>query len=66
MDLCRLYAVVAFLAALYFASVAEGKPGRILIKHNKKRGIFELNKAVLEDLWQLQRPIRVIAVVGDA
>ena len=25
-----------------------------------------MNKAVLEDLWQLQRPIRVIAVVGDA
>ncbi|PFX28358.1 hypothetical protein AWC38_SpisGene6933 [Stylophora pistillata] len=66
MDLGRCCAFVAFLAVLYFASVAEGKPARILIKYNKTRDIFELNRTVLDDLWELQRPIRVIAVVGDA
>ena len=66
MDLGKCCAVVAFLAALYFPSITQQKPARILIKFKKTEDIFELNKAVLEDLLQLQRPIRVIAVVGDA
>ena len=66
MDFGKCCAVVAFLAALYFPSITQQKPAEILIKYNKTEDIFELNKAVLEDLLQLQRPIRVIAVVGDA
>ena len=66
MDFGKCCAVVAFLAALYFPSITQQKPARILIKFDKTEDIFELNKAVLEDLLQLQRPIRVIAVVGDA
>ena len=66
MDFGKCCAVVAFLAALYFPSITQQKPAEILIKFDKTEDIFELNKAVLEDLLQLQRPIRVIAVVGDA
>lgn len=66
MDVRKSCAVVAFFAALYFASDTQGKPAQLLIKFNKTRQIFELNQTVLEEMWGLQRPIRVIAVVGDA
>jgi len=36
------------------------------MKFNKTQKTFELNETVLEELSQLQRPVRVIAVVGDA
>ncbi|KAJ7380209.1 hypothetical protein OS493_010922 [Desmophyllum pertusum] len=57
------------LVAFYFPSDVQGKPAGLLIKFNKdnkERKIFELNRAVLEEISQLQRPIRVIAVVGDS
>ena len=58
--------LIAMFVAIYFASNAEGEPARLLMKFNKTRKTFELKRAVLQDLSQLQRPIRVIAVVGDA
>ena len=42
------------------------KPAKLLLKYNSTRETFELNRDALEELSQLQRPIRVIAVVGDA
>lgn len=36
------------------------------MKFNKTQKTFKLNETVLEELSQLQRPVRVIAVVGDA
>ena len=36
------------------------------MKYNHTRKTFELNRDALEELSQLQRPIRVIAAVGNA
>ena len=38
----------------------------LFMKFNKTEKTFELNQTVLEELSRLQRPIRVIAAVGDA
>ena len=58
--------LIAMSIAIYFASNAQGEPARLLLKFNKTQKTFELNQSVLEELSHLQRPVRVIAVVGDA
>ena len=58
--------IIAMFVAIYFASNAQGKKARLLMKFNKTQKTFELKRDVLEELFRLQRPVRVIAVVGDA
>ena len=58
--------LIAMSFAIYFALNAQGEPARLLMKFNKTEKTFELKQAVLEELSQLQRPVRVIAVVGNA
>ena len=58
--------LIAMSIAIYFASNAQGEPARLLLKFNKTRKTFELNQTALVELSHLQRPVRVIAVVGDA
>ena len=45
---------------------SEGKPAQPLLTFNSETEMFELNKDLLLEIAELQRPIRVIAVVGDA
>jgi len=45
---------------------SEGKPAQLLLRFNSETEMFELNKNLLLEIAELQRPIRVIAVVGDA
>ncbi|XP_068721083.1 guanylate-binding protein 5-like [Montipora capricornis] len=58
--------LIAMSIAIYFASNAQGEPARLLLKFNKTGKTFELNPTALVELSHLQRPVRVIAVVGDA
>ena len=58
--------LIAMFVAIYFASNAQGRKAQLLMKFNKTQKTFELQRAALEELSRLQRPIRVIAVVGDA
>lgn len=44
----------------------EGKPAQPLLTFNSEIEIFELNKDLLVEIAELQRPIRVISVIGDA
>ena len=45
---------------------SEGKPAQPLLIFNNETEMFELNKDLLLEIAELQRPIRVIAVIGDA
>ena len=45
---------------------SEGKPAQSLLTFNDETEMFELNKDLLLEIAELQRPIRVIAVTGDA
>ena len=56
----------AILLIFCFASSTQGKPAQKLLKFNNESETYELNRTVLEELSRLQRPIRVIAVLGDA
>ena len=58
--------LIAMFVAIYFVSNAQGEKARLLMKFNKTEKTFELKQAALEELSRLQRPVRVIAVVGDA
>ena len=58
--------LIAISIAILYDSNAQGEPARLLLKFNKTRKTFELKQAVLEELSRLQRPVRVIAAVGDA
>jgi len=48
------------------ARSSEGKPAQPLLTFNSETEMFELNNDLLLEIAELQRPIRVIAVVGDA
>lgn len=58
--------LIAMFVAIYFVSNAQGEKARLLMKFNKTEKTFELKQAALEELSRLQRPVRLIAVVGDA
>lgn len=58
--------LIAMFVTVYFVSNAQGEKARLLMKFNKTEKTFELKQAALEELSRLQRPVRVIAVVGDA
>ena len=45
---------------------SEGKPGQPLLTFNDETEMFELNKDLLLEIAELQRPIRVIAAIGDS
>ena len=45
---------------------SEGKPAQFLLRVDNETEMFELNKDLLLEIAELQRPIRVIAVVGDS
>lgn len=66
MNLLASCFLIAMFVAIYFVSNAQGEKARLLMKFNKTEKTFELKQAALEELSRLQRPVRVIAVVGDA
>ncbi|XP_078376506.1 uncharacterized protein LOC144659857 [Oculina patagonica] len=73
MSLLNSCILVAMLLAIYISSNAQGEPrekqekqARLLMKYSSTLKTFKLNQDALEELSRLQRPIRVIAVVGDA
>ena len=51
---------------MLFAWYSEVKPAQPLLTFNSETEIFELNKDLLLEIAELQQPIRVIAVIGDA
>ena len=57
---------VFFTLLILCAWYSEGKPAQPLLRFNSETEMFELNKDLLLEIAELQRPIRVIAVVGDA
>ena len=57
-----LFYTLLMLCAWY----SEGKPAQPLLTFNNETEMFELNKDLLLEIAELQRPIQVIAVVGDA
>lgn len=66
MNLLASCFLIAMFVAIYFVSNAQGEKARLLMKFNKTEKTFELKQAALEELSRLQRPVRLIAVVGDA
>ena len=56
---------VFYTLLMLCAWYSEGKPAQPLLKFNSETEIFELNKDLLLEIAELQRPIRVIAVIGD-
>ena len=58
--------LLAMLLVFYFASSTQAEPAKIFLKFNKTSKLYELNDDVLKEISTLQRPIRVIAVLGDA
>lgn len=57
---------VIYTLLMLFAWYSEGKPAQPLLTFNSETEIFELNKDLLLEIAELQQPIRVIAVIGDA
>lgn len=57
---------VIYTLLMFFAWYSEGKPAQPLLTFNSETEIFELNKDLLLEIAELQQPIRVIAVIGDA
>ena len=58
--------LAAFLVAGYFASVARGSEAKILLESVDNTTIYKLNQDILENISELQGPIRVIAAIGNA
>ena len=58
--------LAAFLVAGYFVSVSRGSEAKILLESVDNNTIYKLNEDILEKISELQRPIRVIAAVGNA
>ena len=58
--------LAAFLVAGYFVSVARGSEAKILLESVDNNTIYKLNEDILGKISELQRPIRVIAAVGNA
>ncbi|KAL9966832.1 hypothetical protein ACROYT_G024960 [Oculina patagonica] len=61
-----LIALGTFLFVVYFIPVAEGSEAKILLESVDNKTSYTLNPDVLEEISQLQGPIRVIAAVGNA
>lgn len=57
---------VIYTLLMLFAWYSEGKPAQPLLSFNSETEIFELNEDLLLEIAELQQPIRVIAVIGDA
>ena len=57
---------VFYTLLMLCAWCSEGKPAQPFLTFNSEIGMFELNKDLLHEIAELQQPIRVIAVVGDA
>ena len=57
---------VFYTLLMLCAWYSEGKPAQPLLTFNSETEMFQLNKDLLLEIAELQRPIRVIAVVGDA
>lgn len=54
------------LAVFLFITSTQGDKSRFLVKFDNETQSYVLNRDVLDDLAKLQRPIRVVAIVGDA
>ena len=65
---CSLVIILAaVLVAGYFVSVARGSgEAKILLESADNNTNYKLNEDILEKISELQRPIRVIAAVGNA
>lgn len=58
--------LVAFLFVFVIASNAKAKVAQIFLKFDNSSKNYELNPNVKEELSNLERPIRVVSVLGDA
>lgn len=58
--------LVAFLFVFVISSNAKAKVAQIFLKFDNSSKNYELNPNVKEELSNLERPIRVVSVLGDA
>lgn len=66
MNLQAFSRLFTILVVLCLANSIQGKPSQIFLRFNNESKVYELNHDVLEEMSRLQRPIRVIAALGDA
>ena len=66
MKVLLLVAIGAIYTASFTPTLAKDHKAKVLLKFHEHSESYELHKDVLNEITELQRPIRVIAAIGNA